>query len=354
MQPIGKLFRPRMILPATALLILVTILACGDGAASTAQQDAGNATGLAGMKGNIDINGSSTVFPISEAVAEEFGKLTGGKVRITVGISGTGGGFKIFCTGETDITNASRAIKASEVTLCAEAGIEYTEIPVAIDGLTVMVNLTNDFIDCLTVEELHIIWAAESEGTVTRWNQIRAEWPDEPMRLYGPGVDSGTFDYFTDAVNKKAQVSRGDFTASEDDNVLVQGISGDKYSLGYFGYSYYYENRAKLKAVEIDGGDGCVTPTEATINDGSYKPLSRPLFIYLSKTAQQQQHISEFIRYYLGNEGQQLAAEVGYVPFQPELYELALNRVETGRTGTIFGGATPEDGTLEEVLSANQ
>ena len=354
MQCIRQLFRPRLIIPTAAVLILLTGLACGGGTASTAQEDAGNASGLAGMKGDIHIDGSSTVFPISEAVAEEFGKLTGGKVRITVGISGTGGGFKKFCNGETHIANASRAIKTSEVKLCAESGIAYIEIPVAIDGLTVMVNLTNDFIECLTVEELHTIWAEESEDTVTRWNQVRAEWPDEPMRLYGPGVDSGTFDYFTNAVNNEAQVSRGDFTASEDDNVLVQGISGDKYSLGYFGYSYYYENRAKLKAVKINGGDGCVTPAETTINDGTYKPLSRPLFIYLSETARQQPHIAEFIRYYLGHEGQQLAAEVGYVPFQPELYELALNRVEMGRTGTIFGGATPEEGSLEEVLAANQ
>jgi phosphate transport system substrate-binding protein len=315
---------------------------------------AGSGAGFANLRGDITIDGSSTVFPIAEAVAEEFGKLTRSKVRVTVGVSGTGGGFKKFCNGETDITNASRPIKASEVALCAAAGVDFVELPVAIDGLTVTVNPENDFVQCITPGDLNIIWAPEAEGKVTRWNQVRPEWPDEPLRLYGPGVDSGTFDYFTQTVNGQAQASRGDFTASEDDNLLVQGISGDRGGLGYFGYAYFAENQDKLKVVAIDGGDGCVAPTPATINDGTYTPLSRPLFIYVRTDAADNPHVVEFIRYHLGAEGRQLAAEVGYVPFPAQVYGLALDRFEKRLTGTIFGGSSPQKGPVEAVLAANQ
>ncbi len=354
MNRIGRHFQPRSIVPAAVFMLILAVVSCGGDGTPKDAPDGANGAGLGDLKGDIHIDGSSTVFPISEAVAEEFGILTRGNVRVTVGISGTGGGFKKYCDGETDIANASRPIKATEVELCTRAGIEYIEIPVAIDGLTVMVNLSNDFVECLTIAELHTMWATEAEDTITRWNQVRPGWPDEPLRLYGPGVDSGTFDYFTETVNGEAQASRGDFTASEDDNVLVQGISGDKNSLGYFGYAYFSENQARLKAVGIDGGSGCVLPTDETIQNGAYTPLSRPLFIYVTETARVQRHIAEFMRYFLGTDGQQLAAEVGYIPFQPQVYQLALDRVEMGRTGTVFGGATPQKGDLEEVLRANQ
>ena len=305
----------------------------------------------AGLSGDIPIDGSSTVFPITEAVAEEFGDLTDGNVRAVVGISGTGGGFKKFCSNETVISNASRPIKQKEVDLCAEAGIEYIELPVAIDGLSVLVNPANDFVECMTVEQLNMIWKPESEGVVMTWNQVNPDWPAEEIKLYAPGVDSGTFDYFTEAINGDGGVSRGDFVASEDDNVLVQGISGDKYSLGYFGYAYYVENQDKLKVVSIDGGSGCVAPTDAAINNGSYAPLSRPLFIYVREDAAQEDHIAEFVRYYLSDKGQMLAASVGYIPFPQQVYDLGLAKFNAGATGTVFGGDDAYKGPVTDGLA---
>ena len=302
------------------------------------------------LSGDIPIDGSSTVFPITEAIAEEFGDITGGNVRAVVGISGTGGGFKKFCDDEIVISDASRPIKQKEVDLCAAAGIEYIELPVAIDGLSVVVNPANDFVDCLTVDQLNMIWKPESEGVVMTWNQVDPSFPNEDIKLYAPGVDSGTFDYFTEAINGDGGVSRGDFVASEDDNVLVQGISGDKYSLGYFGYAYYVENQGKLKVVPIDGGNGCITPTDAAINNGSYAPLSRPLFIYVRADAAQEQHIAEFVRYYLSDHGQQLAASVGYIPFPQEVYDLALDKFNSGATGTVFGGDGAFKGPVADGL----
>jgi phosphate transport system substrate-binding protein len=314
----------------------------------------GPSSSMSDLSGDVAIDGSSTLFPITEAVAEEFGNLTEGNVRITVGISGTGGGFEKFCKGETQISNASRPIKTSEIQACQQAGIEFIEIPVAIDGLTVMVNPNNEFVQCMTVEELHTVWAPEAEGQVTRWNQARPDWPDEPFQLYGPGVDSGTFDYFTETVNEEAGASRGDYTASEDDNVLVQGIAGDLNSLGYFGYAYYVENQDQLKAVAIDGGSGCVEPTEETINNGSYAPLSRPLFIYVRQDAAEQPHVQEFVRFYLSGEGRELVRLVGYIPFPDQVYELALARFEQGMTGTLFGGDNPQEGAVADVLARDQ
>ena len=305
----------------------------------------------AALSGDIAIDGSSTVFPITEAVAEQFGDLTDGQVRAVVGISGTGGGFKKFCARETVISDASRPIKQKEVDLCEASGIEYIELPVAIDGLSVLVNKANDFVDCLSVAQLNTIWAPEAEGVVTNWNQVNPDWPAEEIKLYAPGVDSGTFDYFTEAINGDGGVSRGDFVASEDDNVLVQGIAGDRYSLGYFGYAYYVENRDKLKAVPVDGGSGCVAPTDDAINNGSYAPLSRPLFIYVRSDAARQAHIAEFVRYYLGAEGQRLAASVGYIPFPESVYDLALGKFEAGTTGTVFGGENAYKGPVAEGLT---
>ena len=304
----------------------------------------------ASLSGDIAIDGSSTVFPITEAVAEEFGDLADGNVRVVVGISGTGGGFKKFCANETVISDASRPIKQKEVDLCAAAGIEYVELPVAIDGLSVVVNPANDFIDCLSVDQLNMIWKPESEGVITMWNQVDPSWPDEEIKMYAPGVDSGTFDYFTEAINGDGGVSRGDFVASEDDNVLVQGVSGDKYSIGYFGYAYYVENRDKVKAVSIDGGAGCIAPTDESINNGSYAPLSRPLFIYVRADAAQERHVAEFVRYYLSADGQELAASVGYIPFPQQVYDLGLGKFNAGSTGTVFGGDNAYKGTVADGL----
>ena len=313
---------------------------------------------LSSLEGNIDIDGSSTVFPITEAMAEEFGNATDGKVRITVGVSGTGGGFKKFCAGETIISDASRPIEQSEVDLCAEAGIEYIELPVAIDGLGVMVNPANDFVECMTVDELHTIWKPEAEEgeaeEVTRWNQVRATWPDEEIRLYAPGTDSGTFDYFTEVINGGGGASRGDFLPSEDDNVLVTGIAGDRGSLGYFGYAYYAENADRLKLVGVDGGAGCVFPAEETINNGSYSPLSRPLFIYVSSDALNQPHVKAFVEFYLDQGNQQLVSETGYIPFPDTIYDLALAKFHNGTSGAAFGGDGRLSGTVEEVLQASQ
>ena len=312
-----------------------------------------SAMNLADLSGDISIDGSSTVFPITEAMAEEFGKATDGNVRITVGVSGTGGGFKKFCAGETVISDASRPIKQSEVDLCAENGIEYIELPVAIDGLSVMVNPANDFVECLTVAELHTLWAPEAEGVVTKWSQVRPSWPDEEVRLYAPGVDSGTFDYFTETVNGESQASRGDFLPSEDDNVLVTGIAGDRNSLGYFGYAYYAENADRLKLVGIDGGEGCIIPTDETINNGSYSPLSRPLFIYVAADALNRPHVNAFVEFYLDTANRSFISETGYIPFPGTIYNLAMNKYRSGTTGPAFGGDDRMTGTVEEVLRSS-
>ena len=262
------------------------------------------------------MDGSSTVFPITEAVAEEFRKGNRG-VRLNVGISGTGGGFKRFVEGQTDINDASRPIKPSEAAAAAANGIEYLELAVAIDGLSVVVSPKNDFVDCLTVEQLKDIW--EPGSSVDSWNDVDPTWPDEKLRLYGPGTDSGTFDYFTEVIVGQAQASRPDYTASEDDNVLVQGISGDRNALGYFGYAYYIENPGKLKIVAVDGGDGCVAPSETTIQDGTYQPLARSLLIYVNKASLARPEVKAFLEFYMDN-GSELATEVGYIGLSDQEY----------------------------------
>ena len=304
--------------------------------------------------GTTDIDGSSTVFPITEAMVEDWGDSIGGSARVVIGISGTGGGFKKFCGGETDINDASRPIKASEVLKCAEGGIEFIELPVALDGLTLGVNPDNDFVSCLTIGELRTMWAPEAEGVIDRWNQVRADWPDEKLRLYGPGVDSGTFDYFTETINGEAQSSRGDFTSSERDNVLVRGIAGDRGSLGYFGYSYFVENRDILKMVAVDSGNGCIKPTDETINDGTYSPLSRPLFIYVSKKAWKEPDVKDFVSYFVSYDRADLLRDLGFVPFPERVHDLVLDRFQRGLSGTIFGGENPQHGTVGEILTANQ
>ncbi|MDP2166951.1 MAG: PstS family phosphate ABC transporter substrate-binding protein [Thermodesulfovibrionales bacterium] len=303
----------------------------------------------------IRIDGSSTVYPITEAVAEEFQKAEKGKVNVTVGISGTGGGFKKFCAGETDITDASRPIKASEVEACKKNGIEYIELPVAYDGLAVMVHKKNNLVNHITVKELKTIWEPAAQGKIMKWSQIRPEWPEKEIHLYGPGVDSGTFDYFTEAVVGKAQSSRGDFTASEDDNVLVQGIATDPGSLGFFGVAYYEHNKDKLKLVPVDdgkdeNGKGPVLPTYDNILKGLYQPLSRPIFIYVSKKSAIKPEVQRFTKFYMKN-GANLVKEVGYIALPEKAYELGLKRFEKGMTGSVFGGHGVQVGVkIEDLL----
>lgn len=285
---------------AAVLMGTLTLTACAND----------NATGGdGGLSGTIEIDGSSTVFPITEAVAEEFNIANPG-VDVTVGVSGTGGGFEKFCAGETDFSDASRPIKDEEAAICAAAGIEYVELTVATDGLAVMVNPANDWVECLTLEELTAIW--EPGSKVTNWSQVRDGFPDRKLTLFGPGTDSGTFDYFTDEVNGEEGASRSDYTASEDDNTLVTGIAGDPNALGYFGYAYYQENTDKLKVLGVDSGSGCVAPSPETVLGGTYTPLARPIFIYAKVASLAKEEVAAFAQFYLDNTSV-LAVEVGYV-----------------------------------------
>jgi len=303
----------------------------------------------AGKAQLIQIDGSSTVFPITEAVSEEFQKSKKGKVKVTVGIAGTGGGFKKFCRGETDISDASRPILKAEMEVCKQSGVQYVELPVAYDALTVMVNPKNDWVKSFTVADLKKMWEPSAQGKVTRWNQIRPEWPDSPLKLFGPGADSGTFDYFTEAIVGKAKSSRGDFTASEDDNVLVQGIANDRNALGYFGFAYYIENQNKLKAVAIDIGKGAVSPSAKTVEDGSYQPLSRPIFIYVSKKSLDKPEVKEYVEFYLKN-APKLVKDVKYVALPPSAYTVGLEHLKKGKIGTVFGGTAEVGVRIEDLL----
>jgi phosphate transport system substrate-binding protein len=288
------------------LILLVLVLGFTFAGCTSGAKTAGTGDGLSGA---VKVDGSSTVYPITEAVAEEFIRENP-RVQVTVGISGTGGGFKKFCQGETDINDASRPIKDREVEVCTENGVDFIELKIAFDGLSVLINPDNDFVDYLTIEELNKIWAPES--TVKYWDDVRPGWPHEEMVLFGPDTDSGTFDYFTGVVNGEEGASRSDYTASADDNVLVQGIAGERYSLGYFGYAYYIENRDKLKAAPIDGGRGAVAPSKETILSGEYAPLSRPLFIYVNRQSLEKPQVRAFVEYYL-TKSDELIEEVGYV-----------------------------------------
>lgn len=293
------------LVPVLAAAAFAGLAACGGGDA-------------AGDGGRIQIDGSSTVYPVSQAVAEEFMLGEGSGVRVTVSQSGTGGGFKRFCAGETEISDASRPIKPEEEALCAENGVEWQAFEVAKDGITVVVNPANDFVQCLTVAELRRVWEPGSQ--VSMWSDIRSEWPNQEMKLYGPGTDSGTFDYFTEAIMGREDASRQDYTASEDDNVLVQGVAGDPGALGYFGYAYYAENTDQLKEVGVDGGAGCVVPTLETIGSGEYAPLARPMFIYVNTGALEREAVQQFVEYYMRT-AEGLVPQVGYVPLAAEVYE---------------------------------
>lgn len=301
----------------------------------------------------IQIDGSSTVYPITEAVAEEFQRLHKGQLRVTVGISGTGGGFRKFCRAETDIQNASRAISKTEMDACRTAGVEFIELPVAYDGLAVVVNPRNDWVKSLTIADLKKIWEPAAQGNVMSWKNVRPDWPDAKLKLFGPGADSGTFDYFTEAVNGKSKASRGDFTASEDDNVLVQGVSGDRFALGYFGLAYYEENRDKLKLVPIDGGRGPVSPSEKTVMDGTYSPLSRPLLIYISKKSLAKPEVKNFAEFYLKN-GPQLIKQAKFIPLPAQAYRLVMDRLAKQKTGTIFTGIDKVGLTIEDLLKLEE
>ena len=294
--------------------LLVAFSACSGGEAGT------------GLSGAVRVDGSSTVAPVSEAVAEEF-QIANLGVRVTVGISGTGGGFQRFCAGETDISDASRPISEGEDRACVSAGIEYVELPVAWDGLSVVVNPRNELVQCLTVEELRRIW--EPNSRVSTWRDVRPEFPAQPVKLYGPGTDSGTFDYFTETVMGETGASRPDYQASEDDNVLVQGVTGDEYALGYFGYAYVRENVDKLQAVGVDGGAGCVLPTEETILARAYAPLSRPLFIYVARGALARPAVAEFVRFYMEH-ADVLVPSTGYLALAREQYDQNLQAISAG------------------------
>ena len=297
----------------------------------------------------VKIDGSSTVFPVTEAVAEEFQKAKRGAVNVTVGISGTGGGFKKFCRGETDVANASRPILKKEMDDCAKAGIRYYEMPIAYDALTVMVNPQNAFIKSMSVAELKKIWEPGAQGKINSWKDVNPAWPDQKIKLYGAGSDSGTFDYFTEAIVGKAKSSRGDYTASEDDNVLVQGISGDKGALGYFGFAYYIENQKKLKAVAIDGGKGPVAPTPENVDNGSYQPLSRPIFIYVSEKSLEKPEVKEFVEFYMKSAAP-LVKEVKYIPLPAKAYTGNLEHLAKKKLGTVFGGQNEVGLTIEQLM----
>ena len=299
----------------------------------------------------IKIDGSSTVYPITEAVAEEFQKAKKGAVKVTVGISGTGGGFKKFCRGETDISDASRPILKKEMDLCKENGIKYVELPVAFDALTVVINPKNDWIGSMTVEELKKMWEPAAQGKVMKWSDINPKWPNHKLSMFGPGADSGTFDYFTDAINGKEKASRGDFTASEDDNVLVQGVAHDKYAIGYFGLAYYVENKDKLKAVPIvnKGTTKAVLPSLDTVMDGTYQPLARPIFIYVAEKALTRPEVKEFVTYYLSNAAK-LTKQVGYVPLSKAHYDQAMKNFNGKKLGTGFGGKNEVGVRVDELL----
>ena len=334
---------------AAALAALFALAGCGP----ASQQDAADAgTAARSTPPIVALDGSSTVYPVAEAVAEEFQAAQRGAIRVTVGVSGTGGGFRKFCRGETSISNASRPILEGEIQACRDAGVAFIELPVAYDALTVAVHPQNTWLESLTVDQLRTMWAPEAQGTLVRWNQVEPSWPDREFRLFGAGADSGTFDYFTEAVVGKAKASRGDFTASEDDNVLVTGVANDPDALGFFGFAYYAENRDKLRAVPIRASADApaVLPSVEAVQDGSYTPLSRPVFIYVNAAhLAERPEVRSFVAFFL-REARDLVAEAGYVPLPPRAYELAMRRVDSGSTGSVFDGHAEVGVDVEELL----
>ncbi|MBC8163660.1 MAG: PstS family phosphate ABC transporter substrate-binding protein [Roseiflexaceae bacterium] len=310
------------------------------------------ATQARSLQGTISIDGSSTVFPIAEAIAAEF-MLRAPDVEVQLGVSGTGGGFEKFCAGETVISNASRPIKQSEMADCAANDVAFIELPIAYDGLSIVVNPQNDWVACLTVDELRRMWEPAAEGMLMRWNQIRPEWPDAPLALYGAGADSGTFDYFTSAIIGEEAASRGDYIGSEDDYLLSQGVAAGKYALGYFGYAYYRASQDQLKLLQIDSGAGCVAPDEATIAANTYQPLSRPIFIYVNVAGLQRSEVAAFLDTFLDSAAQ-VAGDVKYVPLSDSVYALVRERLREQRTGSVFTGGSQVGLSIEQLLVLEQ
>lgn len=308
----------------------------------------------------VKIDGSSTVFPITEAVAEEFQTAKKNAFKVTVGISGTGGGFKKFCRGETDVQNASRPIQASakpgetgEMENCKKAGIKFFELPVAFDAAAIVVNKENKFLNQITIAELKKIWEPEAQGKIMKWKDVNPAWPDQPIKLYGAGADSGTFDYFTEAIVGKAKASRKDYTPSEDDNVLVKGIAGDKNALGYLPFSYYEENKAQLKIIPVVASGKPVIPSRETVENGTYTPLSRPIFIYVNADAHKRPEVQEFVEFYLQN-APKLVQEVKYVPLPASVYQMARETVQKGKFGTAFAGHSQVGMKIQDLLKKDK
>ena len=332
-----------------AILTLAVAACGGQGNNEAAQEGASGAL--------ITLDGSSTVFPIAEAVAEEFGKANPSVRTPTVGISGTGGGFQKFCRGETDISNASRPIRPAEIEACKKAGIEYIEVPIAYDGIAIVVNPKNTWANSITVDELKTMWAPEAQGKITRWNQIRPSWPNREIRLFGAGVDSGTYDYFTEATVGKEGASRGDFTSSEDDNVIVQGVASDELALGFLPLAYVEENRERLKIAPVDdakadNGAGPITPSAETVRGGTYQPLSRPLFIYVARKAADRPEVQQFVEMFFSRDD--LVREVGYIELTPQIHELARKHFADRKVGTAFGEGGSQVGMTLEALLAKE
>jgi phosphate transport system substrate-binding protein len=337
-----------------AAAMTTTLAAACGGGSQTASPGAEGGSAASGAL--IQVDGSSTVFPISEAVAEEFKNASG--VNVTVGLSGTGGGFQKFCRGETDINDASRPVRPAEIEACQKGGVDFIELPIAYDGIAIVVNPKNTWAATITVDELKRLWAPEAQGKITRWNQLRAAWPDREIRLFGAGVDSGTYDYFTEAIVGKEGASRGDFTSSEDDNVLVQGIAGDELALGFMPLAYVEQNTTRVKAVPVDdgksdNGGGPILPSSRTVRDGTYQPLSRPLFIYVARKSVERPEVQTFVASYF--DSGDLISEVGYVELTPQLYELARKHFTDRKLGTAFGAGGSQVGmTLEALLAREQ
>lgn len=298
----------------------------------------------------VKIDGSSTVFPITEAIAKDFQKMQGNNIKVTVAVSGTGGGFKKFCAGETDISNASRPILTAEIKACNSSSVRYIELPIAYDALTLVVHPENTWAKSMTTIELKKIWEPLAQGKITRWKQVRPDWPDRPLTLYGPGKESGTFDYFTEAIVGKSKSSRSDYIASEDDDVLVQGVSKDPNALGYFGFAYYEANQNKLKAVAINSGKQSVIPSRKTVEGARYQPLSRPLFIYVNaRAAQTNPAVREFVDFYI-KKAPTSVSSVGYVPLPADAYRLGNVHFNRGKVGTVYGGENQINLTLGQLL----
>src|SRR5688572_28138550 len=338
-----------MVRSAALAALTLGLTACGGG---TLAGEGGEAAPVL-----ITVDGSSTVFPIAEAVAEEFGKANPNTRTPTVGISGTGGGFQKFCRDETDISNASRPIRPAEIEACQKAGVEYIEVPIAYDGLAIVVNPKNTWAATITVDELKTLWSPDAQGKITRWNQVRTSWPDREIRLFGAGVDSGTYDYFTEATVGKEGASRGDFTSSEDDNVIVQGVGSDELALGFLPLAYVEENRERLKIVPVDDGKadngaGPITPSAETVRGGTYQPLSRPLFIYVARKAADRPEIQKFVEMFFSRDD--LVQEVGYIELTPQIHELARKHFADRKVGTAFGEGGSQVGMTLEALLAKE